>query len=215
MNGWVPPDLCLGQFTGSTGANILSPAELEPKYPAWTKKVKRNMKKVFKKVYFFISVQDQFQKADKIKGGVGMHLLQKMGWTPGEALGRRKKGSLEPVIPMIKFDTKGLAAEDEKVRKVYQKLISLPDVFGGKNPISLLYEYCARKKLDVPVYDLAMESGPPHRPDFIMKVTVNNVEYKPTVPTTNKKEAKALAAAVCLKALNLLTEPASLDYLIS
>lgn len=135
-----------------------------------------------------------------------MHLLQKMGWQPGEGLGPQKQGALEPVIPTIKFDTKGLAAEDEKFRKVPKKLASYLDGNEPKNPISVLNEYCAFKKWPQPHYELVHESGPPHRPNFIMKVTVNNIDYKPTVPHTNKKQAKALAASVCLQAFKLLPE---------
>lgn len=42
-----------------------------------------------------------------------MHLLQKMGWKPGEALGKEKTGSLEPLLLEVKLDRKGLIAEEE------------------------------------------------------------------------------------------------------
>lgn len=38
---------------------------------------------------------------------MGMALLQKMGWQPGEGLGKNKEGSLEPLRLEIKTDKKG------------------------------------------------------------------------------------------------------------
>lgn len=42
-----------------------------------------------------------------------MSLLQKMGWKPGEALGKEKTGSLEPLLLEVKLDRKGLIAPEE------------------------------------------------------------------------------------------------------
>lgn len=42
-----------------------------------------------------------------------MHLLQKMGWKPGEGLGKEKNGSLQPLLLEVKLDKKGLVAEEE------------------------------------------------------------------------------------------------------
>lgn len=36
-----------------------------------------------------------------------MALLQKMGWRPGEGLGKNKEGTLEPLQLEIKMDKKG------------------------------------------------------------------------------------------------------------
>lgn len=44
---------------------------------------------------------------------MGMHLLQKMGWRPGEGLGKDKTGSLIPLQLEVKRDKKGLLAEEE------------------------------------------------------------------------------------------------------
>ena len=50
-----------GQFTGHTGAKVLTQAELSLGVQAWAK-------------------QDQFDKAPKVQGGFGEFLLKKMGW---------------------------------------------------------------------------------------------------------------------------------------
>lgn len=42
-----------------------------------------------------------------------MHLLQKMGWKPGEGLGKDKTGSLQPLLLEVKLDKKGLVATEE------------------------------------------------------------------------------------------------------
>ena len=51
---------------------------------------------------------------------MGMHLLQKMGWRPGEGLGKSKNGSLQPLLLEVKLDKKGLVC-DEEVIFVYSK----------------------------------------------------------------------------------------------
>lgn len=48
-----------------------------------------------------------------VSGGMGMHLLQKMGWRPGEGLGKEKNGSLQPLLLEVKLDKKGLLAHEE------------------------------------------------------------------------------------------------------
>jgi len=46
---------------------------------------------------------------------------------------------------------------------------------SGKHPVSLLGEYCTKKKLGAPVYELCFESGPDHRKNFLFKVSnINN-----------------------------------------
>lgn len=42
-----------------------------------------------------------------------MHLLQKMGWTPGRGLGKEGTGTLQPLLLEVKLDTKGLQAKEE------------------------------------------------------------------------------------------------------
>lgn len=36
-----------------------------------------------------------------------MALLQKMGWRPGEGLGKNKEGTLQPLMLEVKMDKKG------------------------------------------------------------------------------------------------------------
>jgi len=38
-----------------------------------------------------------------------MSILQKMGWSPGEGLGKNKEGSLEPLKLEVKMDKKGIS----------------------------------------------------------------------------------------------------------
>ena len=78
------------------------------------------------------------------------------------------------------------------------------DVTFGKHPISALMEYCAKNHLDPPEFiDVAIE-GPSHNPTFIMKVKVDSIEYQPTDASKTKKEAKTMAAIVCLQSIGLL-----------
>lgn len=45
--------------------------------------------------------------ATPVSGGMGMSLLQKMGWKPGEGLGKNHEGALEPLKLPVKTDKKG------------------------------------------------------------------------------------------------------------
>lgn len=127
----------------------------------------------------------------------------KMGWQPGKGLGKDRKGPVDPLIPSLKFDTKGLLAEEETVSKIPKQVVDLASVSDGKSPISLLGEYCAKNRYSLPVYEMVDSDGPPHKKSFIMKVIVNEVEYRPSVSCGTKKQAKALAASVALEAFGL------------
>lgn len=55
---------------------------------------------------------------------MGMHLLQKMGWKPGEGLGKEKNGSLQPLLLEVKLDKKGLVSEEE-VNNLFSKFLMI------------------------------------------------------------------------------------------
>ncbi|XP_076668342.1 uncharacterized protein LOC143368960 isoform X2 [Andrena cerasifolii] len=193
MKTWAESKQMPGQFTGSTGAKVLSPAELTSGYQAWARK-------------------DQLVSAQPVSGGMGMALLQKMGWRPGEGLGKNKEGTLEPLQLEVKLDKRGLVSEQDigqKVGKATKPLVPAIKTLEGKHPVSLLGEYCSKRKLGAPVYELCFECGPDHKKNFLFKVKVNEVEYKPSVASPNKKQAKAIAAQICLQTLGLLPEPNS------
>uniref|UniRef100_A0A8D8TVC6 Protein SON n=1 Tax=Cacopsylla melanoneura TaxID=428564 RepID=A0A8D8TVC6_9HEMI len=218
MQAWAESKQMPGQFTGSTEVRILTPQELASGNQAWARK-------------------EQFQQAAPLTGGMGMHLLQKMGWSPGEGLGKNKEGTLTPLALDIKFDKRGLVSKEElpPVKKnpyVYRRGMGMggpgPRMSGpgegpgpggpprfqgkptqltldGKHPVSLLHEYCMRRKLGIPQYDQASETGPPHRKNFVFKVTINGTEYQPAVSAPNKKQAKAEAAQAALMVFGLIT----------
>ena len=74
----------------------------------------------------------------------------------------------------------------------------------SKHPVSLLGELVAKRKWGAPFYELVHESGPHHHKSFVYQVVLNNLAYTPAVPCTTKKEAKKLAAQVCLEQLGIL-----------
>ncbi|CAG2178981.1 unnamed protein product, partial [Oppiella nova] len=76
MTEWAESKIVPGQFIGSTGANVLTPEQLNGACNAWTRK-------------------DQLKTAAPITGGVGMHLLMRMGWCPGQGLGKNNEGPVD------------------------------------------------------------------------------------------------------------------------
>lgn len=100
-----------------------------------------------------------------------MHLLQKMGWKPGEGLGKEKTGTLEPLLLEVKLDKRGLVAnEEQKGRAKKQKGPPNMKNLQGKHPVSLLGEYATKRKLGAPQYVLEFECGPDHKKNFLFKV---------------------------------------------
>ncbi|XP_046849083.1 serine/arginine repetitive matrix protein 2-like isoform X2 [Xenia sp. Carnegie-2017] len=93
MQSWASVNLKPGQFTGETLVNS-SKENINSGYQAWAKK-------------------DMFQNLNPIRGGVGMRLLQKMGWKPGQVIGKRGEGSYEPIALDVKTDRKGLVSSTE------------------------------------------------------------------------------------------------------
>lgn len=123
--------------------------------------------------------------AAPVSGGMGMHLLQKMGWRPGEGLGKEKSGALEPLLLQVKLDKRGLVADEEQPKKKKTKsgngaataaaaaaTSTATKTMAGKHPVSLLGEYASKKKLGAPQYVLCFECGPDHKKNFLFKVCV-------------------------------------------
>lgn len=152
-------------------------------------------------------MQDQFQHAAPVSGGMGKFLLQKMGWKEGEGLGKNKSGSLTPLVLDVKMDRKGLVTQEEVPFKGKVGRFPLPPVqydLSGKHPVSALTELCNKRRWGPPQFTLIDSTGPDHRKHFLFKVKVNSVEYIPTIASPNKKHARAQSATVCLQSLGLL-----------
>ncbi|XP_055529798.1 protein Son [Wyeomyia smithii] len=197
MSAWASSKFTPGQFLGSTGVQCLSQRELAEGYQPWAKR-------------------DSLKQTAPVSGGMGMHLLQKMGWVPGEGLGKEKNGSLEPLLLDVKLDKRGLVASAEEHQRQLQfqiqqqhsgrraRFTNVKIVTDGKHPVSILGEYCSKRKWLPPRYDLVHESGPGHAKNFVFKVIVNGLEYQPAITNNTKKEAKATAAKFCLQQLGIL-----------
>ncbi|RXG51928.1 Protein SON [Armadillidium vulgare] len=185
MQNWALSKQVPGQFTGSTGARILSAEELSSGYQAWAKK-------------------GQFINASPVTSHFGMKILQKMGWNPGEGLGKDKKGSLIPLLIDVKMDKRGLTAANEVTPR--RQAIPLAKTLQGKHPVSALVELCSKRKWGPPEFEIVFDSGPDHKKNFLIQVHVNNQTFKTSCAASTKKIAKANAAAACLQALGLIPE---------
>ncbi|MEE6467966.1 hypothetical protein FKM82_008122 [Ascaphus truei] len=184
IDAWAQSTSIPGQFTGSTGAQVLTPDEISNSGPqAWLKK-------------------DQFLRAAPVTGGRGALLMRKMGWREGEGLGRYKEGNVNPILVDFKIDRKGLVADGEKAPNKLA-LPAMKDLFG-KHPISALMELCNKRKWSPPEFVLVDNAGPDHRKRFLFRVTVNGVLHQPNQASLNKKLAKATAAAAALQGLGAL-----------
>ncbi|XP_058461752.1 protein Son [Malaya genurostris] len=197
MSAWASSKFTPGQFLGSTGVQCLSQKELSEGFQPW-------------------ATRDCLKQTAPVSGGMGMHLLQKMGWVPGEGLGKEKNGSLEPLLLDVKLDKRGLVASAEEHQRQVQfqmqqqhggrraRFANVKINTDGKHPVSILGEYCSKRKWLPPRYDLVHESGPGHAKNFVFKVIVNGLEYQPAISNNTKKEAKATAAKFCLQQLGIL-----------
>ena len=59
--------------------------------------------------------KEMFQEAPRLGGGLGMRMLQKMGWSQGEGLGKAGDGEVDPIKVSVKLDRKGLVSEWDAV----------------------------------------------------------------------------------------------------
>ncbi|CAG9537543.1 unnamed protein product [Cercopithifilaria johnstoni] len=182
--------------TGSTGVNILKTDQLgldDPRFSVWAKK-------------------DFLKQTSAVNSGVGLKLMQKMGWTPGEGLGKGRDGPLEPLVLDIKSDRKGLVATEELPESKKLRPSSGKN-FSGKHPVSILMELCSKKRWHAPQFT-CLESGPSNNRRFLWKAVVNGVEYQPSIPSTSKKIGKAQACQVVLQSLGLIPRDPSLPVVL-
>ncbi|XP_053956176.1 protein Son [Anastrepha ludens] len=193
MTSWVSSKHLPGQFTGSTGANVLSMRELSSGPQAWARR-------------------DQLITSRPVSGGMGMQLLQKMGWKPGEGLGRDKTGSLQPLLLDVKLDKHGLVAREDNTaykQKLCKKQRPQNDVqqqqaLLEKHPVCLLNELTSKRKWTPPLYTLVNEAGPSHSRMFLFSVSINGHTYTPSQGSNTKKEAKLISARHCLQQMGIL-----------
>lgn len=198
MSSWANSKFLPGQFTGSTGAQVMKVHELNSGPQLWARR-------------------DQLTSTKPVTGGMGMALLQKMGWKPGEGLGRTKTGSLQPLQLTVKLDKRGLVSREDikqqparpqgarppkntSATNIAQAALTAQD----KHPVCVLNELTSKNKWTPPQYTLKEDSGPSHSRMFLFSVEINGQTYTPAQGCNNKKEAKLNAAKLCLRALGIL-----------
>lgn len=187
MIAWPVGKASPGQFAGSTGVHLVTVDRLGPedlRFSAWGQK-------------------DLFKSVNKVSGDVGLRLMQKMGWTPGEGLGKCRDGPLEPLTLEIKSDRKGLVTVADLMAVKKQDSGGL--LVEGKHPVSVLMELCTKKKWPAPQFT-CRETGPSNNRRFLWKAVVNGVEYQPSLPSNTKKTGKAQACQVALQSLGIASK---------
>lgn len=159
--------------------------------------------------------RDSLKRTTPYSGAKGSNMLQKMGWNPGQSLGKRQNGQLEPHMPDIKTNRRGFDVAAQKVSVPMHNKKNAPIgpqvktinlVTDGKNPISILEEYSSKRKLSPPRYEAIVDEGPVHDKTFVFKVIVDDVDYPAEKGSNVKKQAKAEAARNCLIKLGVLKE---------
>jgi len=153
------------------------------------------------------------KSANVVQSSIGLHLMAKMGWRPGEGLGKDKDGALEPLTLDVKSDRKGLVANEELPASNKKPGVTFGNDIAGKHPVSVLMELCSKRRWGPPQFT-CVESGPANSRRFLWKVAVNGIEYQPAVPTGNKRTGKMQAAQVVLQSFGLIPRDATLPVVI-
>ncbi|KAK6050495.1 hypothetical protein COOONC_12001 [Cooperia oncophora] len=152
-----------------------------------------------------------FKNTRPTLGGVGMRLMQKMGWRPGEGLGPDRAGQLEPLLLDVKNDRKGLVTQDDLGIKNVPQVKSEGPI--SKHPVSMLMELCAKRKWPAPTF-ISDERGPTNNREFRCTVIVNGKEYQSNAVSRSKKDAKSVACQVVLQSLGLVPLDPTLPVII-
>lgn len=193
LKGWTQRSRKPGKFTGERGVRM-DKKEIAGAIETWVRK-------------------DYFYNLMPVSGGIGMRMMQNMGWKEGTPLGKKKEGYVAPIIFDVKVGRTGLASIEEQP----QQRAGVGGPFGGynlpkrkpapiqnvngKHPVSALSEICTKKHMGQPEYTCVFEGGASHNKTFLIKCTVQNTDYQPSVASSNKKHAKAQAALTALKIL--------------
>lgn len=186
LQAWARKRDAPGEWSGGTDApRLLTRDELEGQgKEAW-------------------ATADMFEGAQEVQG-VGRRLLEKMGWSDGQALGKLGVGDVEPLVIDFKLDRRGLNAIDEvhkgQKAKLELRASTQPlNILSGKHPVSAINEVCQKRRWPLPTWT-TIESG--HR--WKMAIRVCEETYTPETFASTKKTAKMAAARVALIEMGLI-----------
>ncbi|KAI1727279.1 g-patch domain-containing protein [Ditylenchus destructor] len=145
--------------------------------------------------------KNSLKQGAPVKSDIGLRMMQKMGWKPGEGLGKDNNGPLEPLLLDTKMDRKGLrTTADSNNRAMLQ---------NDKHPVSIVMEYCQKNRIPAPDFTYSEPSNTSNSKIFLCKTTFNNVSYEPGLPSASKKAAKVEACKLIVNALGLDSPSAS------
>lgn len=175
-----------GQAAGKNGGNSLRSRDFKSGPQAWARR-------------------NQLNSTIPLNGGIGMDLLKKMGWNPGEGLGPTKSGTVQPLLFEVKLDKRGLVSQEDvgyEPPQASTKKVK-PDI-TKKHPVNILNDLTTQRKCSPPIYTIVNESGPSHNKMFHFSVTINGETFTPDEGANTKKDAKVKAARFCLKKIGIL-----------
>ncbi len=111
--------------------------------------------------------------------------------------------ALEAVFGAVYCD-QGYAAAERVVLKLYaDRLADLPALEDLKDPKTTLQELLQGRSIDIPVYRVLHEEGPPHARHFLIECQVEKLDVRVTGTGSSRRRAEQAAADAALMAIQV------------
>uniref|UniRef100_A0A914DQU3 G-patch domain-containing protein n=1 Tax=Acrobeloides nanus TaxID=290746 RepID=A0A914DQU3_9BILA len=144
--------------------------------------------------------KDSFRKHPVCFGGVGLMIMEKMGFEIGQGLGKFGQGIKEPVLVDIKKNKRCLSSDSDYPAGV-KGLIERND-----NPVQLLNTICVKKGWLPPVYGYNVVRDGPNN-FWYSQAILNDESFTLVTKVKSKKEGRLRLAIYILEQLFHFTSP--------
>ncbi|XP_066583768.1 uncharacterized protein [Prorops nasuta] len=121
-------------------------------------------------------------------------MMNKMGWTKGQGIGKGGDGIRELISVESKPDRSGFGRDTEDYGTGWRK-----DKYVGKQPTAQLFEFCQARKMEQPKFTLTLDEGPRNDKRYRYKASSKYQKAEGAGPSRSKKDAKAEASKMLLK----------------